>query len=127
MDTPCAGALEHSPTYTETHQAMSAPTLTPSAYRNTLLADRIRAELFDMLGCSCQWINEDGSFCGSTDQLQINHLFRREWRPRKLSRYRRNLRYRKEAKAGLLNVLCKQHNEVYRPLPMPTASHTDPF
>ena len=82
---------------------------TRSAYEN-MLAERIRSQLLDMLGRSCE-------FCGETGQLEINHLTPREWKPRKLSRYRRHKRYLQEAKAGILNVLCKHCNASYRPVP----------
>jgi len=91
--------------------------LTPTAYRNTLLADRIRAQLFADLGPLC-------AECGidlTTTDWQVNHIYKRDWSPRKRSRYQRHLRYRKEAERGLVNLLCKRCNEeVYRPVPMPT-------
>jgi 5-methylcytosine-specific restriction endonuclease McrA len=74
-------------------------------------ADKLRAKLFELLGGCC-------AECGDTFQLEINHIYSRSWRPNKLSKYRRNLRYLREAREGLVNLLCKTHNASYRPLPL---------
>lgn len=77
---------------------------TPSAYRNTHLADRIRTWLHDYLGNEC-------AECGATSPLEIDHPWGRSWSPRKLCRYRRWLRYRKEALAGQVRLLCADCNK----------------
>lgn len=87
---------------------------TRSTYENAL-AERFRAELFTMLGPEC-------GLCG-TDlhgvAWELNHLFRRSWQPRKLSRYRRNKRYLQEAQQGWCNLLCPECNRTYRPKELP--------
>lgn len=72
-------------------------------------ANLLKAELIKRLGGKCVQ-------CGSETMLEINHIYGRTWQPRKLTHYRRVLRYRKEAAEGLLNVLCEECNKVYRPV-----------
>lgn len=86
--------------------------------RESARADKLRAELFEMLGGKC-------AECGDTFQLEVNHIYARSWKPSKLSKYRRNLRYVREAREGLVNLLCKTHNAVYRPLPLEAKTSTD--
>ncbi len=99
---------------------------TRSAYENHR-AECIRAELFELLGPTC-------GLC-ATDlhgvAWELNHLFKRDWQPRKLSRYRRNKRYLQEARNGWCDLLCPECNRVYRPKlppPEPTPPTTEcPF
>jgi 5-methylcytosine-specific restriction endonuclease McrA len=81
-------------------------------------ADKLRAKLFELLGRCC-------AECGDTFQLEVNHIYRRDWQPRKLSKYRRNLRYLREAKEQLVNLLCRSCNASYRPLPLEAKALTD--
>lgn len=88
-------------------------------------ANAIRTQLIEQLGGEC-------AECGSTENLQINHIYQRSWKPRTLTHYRRILRYRQEAADGLVNLLCESCNAVYRPLPLsarPTVATlaTQPF
>lgn len=77
------------------------------------LTASIRQRLFAMLGGCC---DECGEVCG----LEINHIYTpRGYVPRKLGSYQRNLRYLKDAKQGLVNLLCKECNSRYRPKPRP--------
>ena len=98
---------------------------TLSAYRSAR-AGVIREHLFEMLGPVC-------AECGcdlTTTAWEVNHVYRRDWKPRKLSRYRRHLRYLREAKVGDVNLLCSDCNQVYRPKPRPqlaAAQSADPF
>ena len=89
------------------------------------LADQVRTRLFELLGPTC-------GLCGCDLHgvaWEVNHLYRRDWVPRKRNRYDRNLRYWKEAQQGLVNVLCPDCNCIYRPVPMPEVRDTvaDPF
>jgi len=70
----------------------------------------IRNELLLLLGGECEG-------CGTTENLEFNHLVERTWIAKKLTRYRRMLRYRKEAKLGLINLLCEKCNKKYEPDP----------
>lgn len=85
-------------------------------------ATQLRIALFAYLGGEC-------CQCGSTDDLQPNHIYGRNWQPCRISRYRRALRYWREARQGreanqpglvLINLLCGNCNAVYKPVPLPT-------
>ena len=90
---------------------MTAPT-TPSAYRMRL-ADQVRDRIFAIIGQECEE-------CGERVGLEVNHVYRRDWTPRKVNRYRRALRYWRELQAGVaLTPLCRSCNSTYRPLPHP--------
>lgn len=78
-------------------------------------ANQLKSELIAFLGGQCEE-------CGATTDLEPNHIYQRTWRSRELTHYRRVLRYWKEARAGLLNCLCKECNRHYRPMPRPPAS-----
>jgi hypothetical protein len=94
---------------------------TRSAYEN-MLAERIRGELFAMLGPTCA-----GCECDLHGiAWEFNHLYRREWSPRKLSRYRRNARYLREAQAGLGDLRCPACNREYRPVQAPPREPAPP-
>ena len=80
-------------------------------YRNVILADRIRNQLIEIYGGKC-------AQCGASKDevhLEINHIYGRKWKVRTLNRYNRFLRYRKEAREGRINLLCKDCNAVWRP------------
>lgn len=84
-----------------------------SAHRMEL-ANKIQSALHDELGGQC-------ALCGETHDLEFNHIYKRDWKPSKLNRYRRMLRYRREAKEGLISLLCSDCNKRYRPLPRESA------
>lgn len=87
-----------------------------SAYQSAR-ADAIRAIIFEVIGQKC-------ATCGATSPLEVNHVFKRDWNPKRLSKYRRNLRYLRELRAGVpLTCLCAACNKEYRPKPWPE----DPF
>lgn len=89
---------------------MTVQAISPSAYRNIVLADRIRAQLLEIYGNKC-------AECGvSSDDahLEINHIYGRTWKIRDLNRYRRYLRYRHEARQGRINLLCPECNKAYQ-------------
>lgn len=88
------------------------PTL--SAYRMQL-ADRWRARLFELLGPVCAECGTDLNGVA----WEVNHIYRRDWVPRTYNRYRRNLRYWREAQEGLVNLTCKECNLHYRPRELP--------
>jgi 5-methylcytosine-specific restriction endonuclease McrA len=73
-------------------------------------ANLLKQQLIEFLGGQCEE-------CGATHDLQVNHIYQRDWTPRKVTHYRRVLRYWKEALAGDVNLLCEACNAVYRPLP----------
>lgn len=96
-----------------------------SAYQS-YRARQIRQELFEMLG---PWCAECGADLRER-AWEVNHIYRREWKPRELSYYRRQLRYMREAREGLVNLMCDTPcNASYRPLPRPTqeTSSNNPF
>lgn len=75
------------------------------------LIARIREELFTMLGPNC-------ARCGcdlNTTAWEVNHIAPRDWRSRETGSYNRWLRYRREAQARRVNLMCKDCNAVYRP------------
>lgn len=94
--------------------------LTPSAYRNTLLADRLRSWLHHYLGGEC-------AECGATSPLEIDHPWGRDWVPRKICRYRRHLRYKREALAGQVRLLCSDCNNRIRPNRQARPTEPQPF
>ena len=79
------------------------------------LANQQKAALIERLGGQCVE-------CGSTDRLQIDHPYGRDWVPRKVSHYARVRRYLKEEAAGLIRLLCDDCNQRIRP--MKQAGHT---
>jgi len=66
-------------------------------------AVRARAALVAKLGGQC--VN-----CGSVLQLELDHIFKRDYVTRKLSSDQRIAHYRREAAAGLIEVRCKSCN-----------------
>lgn len=66
---------------------------------------RARAELIGLMGGKCS--NED---CGSVFEFEFHHKFGKDWEPSKTSRWVRLARYRREWKAGLVELLCKTCN-----------------
>lgn len=97
--------------------------MTPSAYRMAL-ADKVRARIFDVIGWECE-------VCGERHGIEVNHVYQRDWTPRKINKYRRALRYWRELQAGVpLTPLCKTCNGTYRPRPWPvdaTDTNSNPF
>jgi 5-methylcytosine-specific restriction endonuclease McrA len=75
------------------------------AKRQREWAKRARIQLIVTLGGEC-------AECGCDDvlELTIDHLFPRRWDLRKVDQSARVCRYRKEAKSGLLQVLCGSCN-----------------
>lgn len=86
---------------------------TNSAYQSER-ALVLREWMFDIMGRRCEE-------CGcTTGPFEVNHMWRREWCLTKVSAYKRALRYWKEVKRGLCNVLCQACNSNWR------AFRTDP-
>lgn len=74
-------------------------------------SDELRRQLFDLLGHVC-------ANCGSEEMLEVDHPYGRNWKARKLGRYRRHLKYMKELSAGVpLRALCANCNKLIRPEP----------
>lgn len=71
--------------------------------RQAKWAVRARAALVNQLGGCC-------AVCGSTVDLEIDHIYGRDWSLRKHSSHHRVCIYRREAAKGLLQVLCSKHN-----------------
>lgn len=85
-------------------------------------ANEIKAELISLLGGQCEG-------CSTTTDLEFNHIYGRNWKVRSLTRYRRMLRYRKEAALNLIDLRCEECNRAYRPVQMPSAASAvmEPF
>jgi hypothetical protein len=77
----------------------------PNLHRSTRYAKRIRAELIEQLGGRC-------ALCGEDDEgvLEFDHPFGRDWTPNRLSYSSRMARYKREADAKLLRLLCADCN-----------------
>jgi len=65
---------------------------------------RARRQLIEALGACC-------AACDSTFDLEIDHLAPRGWVARSVSSSQRVSIYRREAKAGLVQVLCSSCNK----------------
>lgn len=66
-------------------------------------AKRERARLIKRLGGAC-------AYCGARSRLEIDHIYGTTWRLAKKSRWMRVIIYRREAREGLLQVLCRHCN-----------------
>ena len=75
-------------------------------------AIRARQELIDDLGGRC-------CYCDTSLDLQINHIYGRNYSLRNLDMSARISIYKEEAKQGLINVACIKCNAVYRPIKKP--------
>lgn len=78
--------------------------------RSALVA-RIREMLLQIYGHHC-------ARCGCDLRgipWEVNHKWPRDYQPRKLDFYGRNLRYFKEAQRGLIEPCCPECNSAYRP------------
>jgi len=64
---------------------------------------RAREELVAQLGGKC-------AACSSTKNLCFDHKKKRTWRAPRANRHTRMARYKREAKAGKLQLLCKSCN-----------------
>lgn len=64
---------------------------------------RIRAEINEMLGGVCD-------LCGAEENLEVDHPYGRDWQPRKVNRLDRLRRYLREARKGLIRLLCRSCN-----------------
>lgn len=64
---------------------------------------RARRDLVALLGGKC-------AECGTTRRLEFDHPHGRDYDPARLSRWSRIARYRRDAAAGNLRVLCRSHN-----------------
>lgn len=64
---------------------------------------RGRRRLIDELGGRCAW-------CGRRSRLEFDHLEPRDWQPEKTARWVRLARYRREAAAGKVQLLCRSCN-----------------
>lgn len=74
------------------------------------LINVIRDQLFAELGNACE-------ACGALVPLEINHIYKtKTYKSASLGSYQRWLTYRREARLGLVNLLCKECNSRYRPL-----------
>jgi hypothetical protein len=64
-----------------------------------------RAKLICELGGQCVYAG-----CGTTENLELDHIHGRDWKVEKFSSHMRVRRYRVEAAEGKLQVLCRSHN-----------------
>lgn len=73
--------------------------------RQTEYAHRTKAELIVQLGGKCE-------HCGETayDKLQFDHINGRDWDPKSKSFSARMSKYKREAAAGILRLLCEPCN-----------------
>jgi len=65
----------------------------------TSLYRRRRAHLVKSLGGKCRK-------CGSARRLELHHVRGRDWVAAQLARHQRIVRYERDARAGLLVLLC---------------------
>jgi 5-methylcytosine-specific restriction endonuclease McrA len=72
--------------------------------RQRAWANRAKAKLIAELGGECV-------MCGTTEDLEIDHLYKREWSIRNTEFSWRISKYRKEAALGLLQLLCGDCNK----------------
>jgi len=79
-------------------------------------ARRARAKLVAQLGGKCV-------MCASTEDLQFDHIVSHSWVASHTEWSHRISIYRREAKAGLIQLLCAYHNRVKGRPPEPD----DPF
>jgi hypothetical protein len=95
---------------------------TNSAYQ-TARAHLIRSWIFEIIGRQC-------AECGTTEgPMEVNHIYRREYSIKRLSVYKRTLRYWRDVQRGLCNCLCRSCNANWRPKPIsmaPPVEHVDP-
>ena len=83
--------------------------------RQRLWAYRARLALVATLGGKC-------AHCGSTHDLELDHIYGATWRHRSIEYSHRISIYRREAKRGLLQVLCRTCNLAKRTRPpVPTS------
>jgi len=66
-------------------------------------AKKRRAVLIAQLGGKC-------AQCGSTELLEFNHIFGRDWKMEKKSRWQRLAIIAREIEAGEINLLCRSCN-----------------
>lgn len=64
---------------------------------------RARQKLVEDLGGKCEE-------CGETSRLQIDHIYKPIWMPRRVGSDMRLIIYRREAKLGLVRLLCVRCN-----------------
>lgn len=74
-----------------------------SLNRNTAAARKKKEALIERLGGKCQK-------CGTTENLQFDHIHGRDYNPNKLSYKHRLTVYEREAAEGKLQLLCEAHN-----------------
>ncbi len=74
------------------------------ALRQRLWANRAKAALIQELGGKCV-------MCQSVENLEIDHIYIRNWIPRQKEFSWRISIYRREAKLGLVQVLCEECNK----------------
>lgn len=86
------------------------------------LLSETRRKIFDIIGWECALAGEECS-----GPLEVDHMYGRDWVPRKKGSYERNRRYLKEAKDGLVRALCRYHNETVRPNKGAKPSGKEPF
>jgi 5-methylcytosine-specific restriction endonuclease McrA len=73
------------------------------ARRQREWAKRARAALIAQMGGVCER-------CGSREDLEVNHIFGRDWQLRDYDPSGRVAVYRREFREGLINVLCSGCN-----------------
>ena len=75
--------------------------------RQTAYARNLKAELTQQIGGKC-------ALCSSTTSLQFDHIHGRDYDAKALSYSARLARYKREAAAGLLRLLCETCNLAVR-------------
>lgn len=79
------------------------------ACRQTIYAQKIRAELIEKLGGKCVACHE-----ADADKLEFDHCYGRAYTPSKLSYCQRLIKYRRESELGLIRLLCAECNKAAR-------------
>ena len=65
--------------------------------------ESLRQQIVEFLGGVCVT-------CGTTEELEFHHKYGNTWQSNKLGSYQRLLKYKEEAEAGLLELLCDEHH-----------------
>lgn len=77
--------------------------------RQAVYCQRVRAELLEKLGGKCVKCGEDNQ-----EELEFDHIYGRAYEARKLSSSARMARYKREAAANKLRILCGDCNKAER-------------
>lgn len=86
--------------------------MSASATERQQVVRQAKEHLRELLGERC-------AQCGEDCQLEVNHIYGRQWTPRKVASHTRWRRYAREAREGLINWLCRACNNKYQAVRLP--------